>query len=279
MKKEFSWNRQIIKILKNPSYFANLLGHEQTFIFRLFQNYSPKLIDLFKKIRKILYFGNSYICPCCGGSYKKFLPVGTTFRSSAQCPGCNSLERHRLLLLYLKKKTNFFKNELKVLYFAPNKIFLSIFKQLHNIELITADLKSPLAMIKTNITNLIFNDKSFDVILCSHVLEHVENDMKAMRELFRVLKSQGWAIIQSPIDDSLLKTINGNKNLSSSERRKLFGEDDHYRIYGVDYKNRLEKAGFNVLVDEFVMKLKNKTIKMFGLDNTEKIYFCSKSIN
>lgn len=224
----------------------------------------------------IFYKGNNKICPCCGGNFKKFLPVGAKFRSSAQCPGCNSLERHRLLYIYIKHKTNFFKNKLKVLYLAPNRIFLSIFSKLAKIELITADLSSPLAMIKTDITNLIFEDKSFDVILCSHVLEHVIDDKLAMRELFRVLKPNGWAIIQSPIDYALKKTIEGNKDMPANERRELFGEYDHYRIYGIDYKDRLERAGFKVKVDNFVIDLNKNFIDLYGLDQTEKIYFCFK---
>ena len=277
MKKEFSWKKQVRNIIKNPFYLANLLGHEQTFLFRVFENYLPKFILFFKKIRKILVRGQNKICPCCGGNFKRFLPVGTQFRSSAQCPGCNSLERHRLMLLYLKSKTDFFKNKLKVLYFAPNRIYISIFRNLSNIEYITADLSSPLAMIKTDITSLIFEDNSFDVILCSHVLEHVNDDILAMRELYRVMKPDGWAIIQSPIDYSIDKTIEGNEKMTLNERRKLFGEEDHYRIYGPDYHARLEKAGFKVKVDNFVAKMNEKLVEMYGLDTEEKIYFCEKS--
>ncbi|MFX0186781.1 MAG: class I SAM-dependent methyltransferase [Candidatus Hodarchaeota archaeon] len=274
MKKEFSWKKQIYHLLKNPFYLANLLGHEQTFLFRVFENYLPKFILFFKTMRRILFKGKNKICPCCGGNFKKFIPVGTQFRLSAQCPGCSSLERHRLMLLYLKTKTDFFKSKLKVLYFAPNKILLSIFKNLSNIECITADLSSPLAMIKTDITDLIFEDKSFDVILCSHVLEHVINDTLAMREIFRVLKPNGWAIIQSPIDYSLKKTVEGTKEMAANERRKLFGEQNHFRIYGIDYKDKLERAGFKVQVDNFVGDLNKKFIDLFGLDKREKIYIC-----
>ncbi|MFX1383366.1 MAG: class I SAM-dependent methyltransferase [Promethearchaeota archaeon] len=276
MKKEFSWKKQIYYIIKNPSYLANLLGHEQTLFFHIFQLYLPKFIIFFKLMRKALYRGHKKICPCCGGQFKKFLPVGTRFRSSAQCPGCNSLERHRLMLLYLKLKTNFFKNKLKVLYFAPNKILLSIFKKLSNIEYITADLISPLAMINTDIMELIFEENSFDVILCSHVLEHVNDDILAMRELYRVLKPNGWAIIQSPIDFSLKKTIESSKEMTQNERRELFGEEDHFRIYGVDYKDRLEKAGFKVKIDNVFNILNEKFISTLGLDRGEKIYICFK---
>ena len=233
--KTFSWREQIFNIIKEPSYIASLLGHEQPFIFRFLESYLPNFIEMFKKIRYLLYKGKSKYCPCCGGYFRKFLPTGAKYRSSAQCPRCRSLERHRLILLYLKYKTNFFTKSLKVLYVAPKEILQTIFKKMSNLDFVSIDLDSPLAMIKMDITNLQFEDNFFNVILCSHVLEHIKEDLVAMKELFRVLKPNGWAIIQAPIDYNRKKTFEDPNVILPKDRRCLFGEENHFRIYGQDY--------------------------------------------
>lgn len=273
---KFSWKAQIYNFIKEPSYILSLLGHEQTCIFKLFQNYFPKFLDFVKKKRSIFYKGKKVFCPCCGKSFRKFLPVGAIYRSSAQCPGCNSLERHRLMILYLKIKTDLFNKKHKFLYIAPMKIFQSIFKNLTNLDYVSVDLQSPLVMIKMDITDIKFEDNTFDVILCIAVLEHVKDDVLAMREIYRVLKPNGWAILQSPIDYNLEKTFEDYSIVSPEERRRVFGEETDYRIYGLDYIERLKKVGFKVKVDDFISKFNERLIKKYGLDKDEKIYYCSK---
>lgn len=224
----------------------------------------------------ILYFGLRFKCPCCGGHFRKFLTFGVKPRPNAQCPRYNSLERHRLIWLYLKNRTNFFSDNFKVLHFAPEYIFQKTFKSLPNLEYINVDLNSPLAMIKIDITNVPFKDNYFDVILCSHVLEHVMDDQLAMRELFRVLKPGGWAILQVPIDFKRDKTFEDPNIVSAEDRARIFGQKDHVRIYGRDYKDRLEKAGFTVKVDNYVRQLGTDVIKKYSLMKEQGIYFCIK---
>lgn len=274
--KSFSWKKQIFNIIREPSYITSLMGHEHTKIFIFFEQYVPKFIFLFKKIRYLFYLGQERFCPCCGGHFRKFLPIGAKYRSSAQCPKCRSLERHRLVLLYLKYKTNFFTKNLKVLYVAPKEILQTKFKKMSNLDFVSIDLDSPLAMIKMDIMNLQFEDNFFNVILCSHVLEHVKEDLVAMKELFRVLKPNGWAIIQAPIDYHRKKTFEDPNVILPRDRRCLFGEENHFRIYGQDYKNRLESAGFKVKADDFVREIDKKLINKYSLDEQEKIYYCEK---
>ena len=173
-------------------------------------------------------------------------------------------------------KTNFFKNNLKVLHFGPAHCLERIFKKLDNLKYITADLQAPNAMIKMDITDIKFQDNIFDVILCSHVLEHVVDDQKAMAELFRVLKPGGWAIIQVPIEYNRAKSYEDNKIKTPIERKQVFGKDDHVRIYGLDFLNRLKTAGFNVKEDNFVFSLDKHVIVKYKLDIDEKINFCTK---
>ena len=140
----------------------------------------------------IFYRGNEFTDPINGKSYRKFLPYGyVKQRDNALSPGTLSLERHRLLWLYLNNETNFFSKTLKVLHIAPEQCFYNLFKNLKNINYTTFDLNSPLADIKGDICNLPFKENSFDFILCNHVLEHIHDDKQAMKELSRVLKPNG----------------------------------------------------------------------------------------
>jgi len=222
------------------------------------------------------YRGNRFICPCCGGHFRKFLPSGIKPRPNAQCPRCGSLERHRLLWIYLKERTNFFKDNLKVLDIAPMKFFQEKCKTLPNIDYISADISSPIAMIQMDITNINLPDEQFDCIICYHVLEHIPDDEKAMRELFRVLKQGGFAILQFPVDYNREKTFEDPNIVLPEERERVFGQNDHVRIYGKDYKDRLERAGFTVKPDNYAKELGDNTIKKYGLIKDEIIYFCIK---
>jgi predicted SAM-dependent methyltransferase len=145
-----------------------------------------------------------------------------------------------------------------------------------NLDYVSADINSPLAMVKMDITNIPCEDNSFDTILCSHVLEHVMDDQKAMRELFRVLKPEGWAILQVPIDCERDKTFEDPNIVSPEDREKFFGLSDHVRVYGLDYKDRLEKAGFKVKVDHYVKNLGDDMVEKHRLWRGEDIYFCTE---
>ncbi|MFN7373073.1 MAG: class I SAM-dependent methyltransferase, partial [Cyclobacteriaceae bacterium] len=159
---------------------------------QLFSGMGLKIVGLF-------YRGNAVECPVCGHTYRKFLPYGRINpRPNALCPNCLSLERHRLIWLYLKQKTDFFQRHQQVLHIAPEHCFIKPFEQRHGAGYITADLESPLAKVKMDIHEMPFAENQFDVVLCNHVLEHVQDDIKAMREIQRVLKPGGYAILQVP---------------------------------------------------------------------------------
>jgi len=221
-------------------------------------------------------FGSRLECPCCGGRFWEFLPFGVTPRPNALCPGCGSLERHRLLWLYLKDRTNFFTDRLRVLDVAPTRFFSEQCTRLQNLDYVSADLSSPLANLQMDITDIPLPDNSFDCIICCHVLEHIPDDRKAMKELWRTLAPGGWAIIQSPIDASRDKTFEDPRVVSPEDRKRLFGQSDHVRIYGRDYKDRLEEAGFIVRLDKYVQELGSRRVRIYSLGSEDEIYFCSK---
>jgi len=186
------------------------------------------------------------------------------------------MKRHRLLWLFLKNRTNLFHDKLKVLHVSPEYFFQKTFKSMSNLDYISADLNSPYAMIRMDVTNILYEGNYFDVILCSHVLEHVIDDKKAMMEFFRVLKPGGWAILQVPVFTDREHTFEDPQIKTPEEREIAFGQKDHVRIYGLDYRKRLEEAGFIVIVDDYVKGLSLEMVREFSLNRDENIYICTK---
>src|SRR5258708_910883 len=209
------------------------------------------------KVLGIFYIGDKVKCAICDHQYSKFLPYGRiNARENALCPNCLSLERHRLIWLYLKDKTNFFSTKLNVLHFAPEPCFINRFEKQHGDGYITADIESPLAKVKMDIHQIPFSENHFDVVLCNHVLEHVNDDIQAMREIHRVLKPGGWAILQvpffSPVPD---KTFEDNSITDKREREKIFGQDDHVRKYGKHYVQRIAQCELRPSTETFPASL------------------------
>lgn len=218
---------------------------------------------------------NKVMCPCCQGQFPAFLPFGKNNpRPNALCPKCGSLERHRLLLLYLKGWTEFFRARLKVLHFAPEKALQDIFSRLNNIVYVSADLNSPLAMIHMDIRDITFGDKTFDLIICSHVLEHVADDRRAISEMFRVVKPGGCVMVQIPVRTSLEKTFEDSSIVSPEGRQQHFGQSDHVRVYGRDCIDRLKGSGFIAKEWEFPASQSGDQTAKYGLLPDDIIYLC-----
>lgn len=216
------------------------------------------------------YKGDHFIDPIDGKSYRKFLPYGyEKQRANVLSPGTLSLERHRLMWLYLQTETDFFQAELKVLHIAPEQSFYKIFRKMSNLDYTTCDLESPIADVKADIQNLPFEDNQFDVIFCNHVLEHVTDDRKAISELYRVMKSGGWGIFQVPIRYQLEKTFEDPTITDRKERIEKFGQYDHVRVYGMDYYQTLEKAGFKVEQVNLSAQLTDEEIRKYALEKGE----------
>ena len=241
------------------------------------RKYIQYVSHYFLRIIAIFYYGNNVECPINGKTYRKFLPYGRLHsRPNALCPSSLSLERHRLMWLFLKSKTNFFTSNIKLLHIAPELCFIKLFEGMKNLDYITADIESPLAKVKMDVHQIPFNDNSFDVVFCNHVMEHVENDLQSMCEIYRVLKVGGWAIIQSPVDLELEETLEDASITDPKEREQHFGQDDHMRKYGRDYANRLRKGGFKVTEDNFLHELSPDMRTRYALPEEEIIYFCEK---
>ncbi|TDQ14927.1 methyltransferase family protein [Algoriphagus boseongensis] len=239
----------------------------------ILQQVSP----LVMKVLGTLNQGKDVQCPICKSEYKKFLPYGRNPRENALCPSCLSLERHRLMWLYLQEETAFFTDSLKVLHVAPEHCFIDRFESLPNLDYITADIESPLAKVKMDVHAIPFPENSFDVIFCNHVLEHVDDDILACSEFNRVLKPGGWGILQSPVYN-LEKTIEDKSITDPAERERLFGQRDHVRKFGKDYAERLRKSGLLIEENQFVKNLPKELVKRHALAPDEVIFVCRKGV-
>lgn len=267
-------------------------------IFKVILNTIPRpwLIKMSYWVRPLFAFylkGSKYTDPIDGKSFRKFLPYGYgTQRPNVLAPGTLSLERHRLLWLYLQNETDFFQPKFisdtaekdtetssarrKVLHMAPEQCFLNRFKKLKHLDITTADLYSPIVDVKADICDLPFEDSSFDIIFCNHVLEHIEDDKKAMKELYRVLKKGGFGIFQIPQDYTRETTYEDFSITLPEERAKHFGQYDHVRVYGSDYFDRLRAVGFNVEEVNYSNKLSQTEIDKYRLMKNEILPVCKK---
>jgi SAM-dependent methyltransferase len=245
------------------------------FILKAFRNYQER-----HKLE--IYKGDKVFCPICNLKFKKFGPFGVEKRLNARCVNCGSLERHRLIYLYLKNQTNVFDPNVKIkmLHFAPEGCLYDVLSQKENIDYIVGDidpdfynnkLKGSIKVQKLDITDIDFEDNYFDVILCSHILEHIPDDKRAMSELYRVMKKDGWGIIQIPIDYKRATTYEDFTITTPRGREKAFGRFDHVRWYGRDFKDKLTNAGFDIKEEDLYIKsFSTEEVIHYGLQ--EKIY-------
>ncbi len=242
----------------------------------------PYLIKISYLVRPIIAFifrGDTFTDPIDGNTFRKFLPYGyQQQRKNALSPSTLSLERHRLMWLFLKNDTNFFTSEkkIKILHIAPEQCFLKIFRKQKNLDYTTSDLESPIADVKADICDLPFDNDTFDVVFCNHVLEHIPNDTKAMKELYRVMKKGGFGIFQVPQNMSIAKTFEDDTITDPKERTKIFGQYDHVRVYGRDYFDKLRSVGFKVDEIDYTKKISEKEVLRFSLMKGEILPVCYK---
>lgn len=208
----------------------------------------------------VLYTGRKRKCPICGKRVREFLPYGYgTSRKDALCPRCLSLERHRLLWLYLERETTLLKGRPILLHIAPEvalkRKFEEHYGEIYGGRYITADLESPLAKMHFDVQNIPLEDECVDVVICNHILEHVEDDRKALGELHRILRTNGWGVVLVPQDYERATTFEDDTITSPEERARIFGQYDHRRIYGRDYADRVRACGFEVEEIEYEKQL------------------------
>ena len=241
---------------------------------------AKKLVRIFTDTAKNICtegFAVTKQCPICKNRVKIYWPAGVTLRSGAQCPVCRCMERHRALWLYLEKHEVFVRPDISLLHFAPEKGLHQQFSARKNIDYWPVDINASLPGIRkaVDITDIPFADESMDVIICSHVLEHIPDELKALSELNRVLKKDGIAIVNAPIDENREETFEDAAYNTPELRLKYFGQDDHVRVYGRDYAHRLCRV-FNVVVEQPCAALADRELTQYGVLRNEKIFVCTK---
>lgn len=242
----------------------------------------PLLIRLsyvFRVFAPLVYKGNKVDCPVCEKSFKTFLSYGSkvTHRENVLCPYDLTLERHRLMWIFLKDKSNFFTAEkLNVMHIAPEQCFHGIFKKQANLNYTTGDLESPIADLHFDLHSIPLEDNKYDVIFCNHVLEHVEDDKQCIQELYRILKPGGWGIFQVPIDTTRMDTYEDASIISPEEREKHFWRFDHIRLYGLDYPEKLEAAGFEVEIYDYHKDMPKEQYEKYRFHPDELLYIVKK---
>jgi len=241
------------------------------------------LFPIANKIRliflKIKYRGNTVLCPCCKSTFREFAPFGDSCRKNAWCPNCQGLERHRLLCMYFENKTNLYKQPLKLLHIAPEDIFFNRFKKEKNIDYYPVDIYPKLYPKGTKYFDLLNPGpglNKYDVIICNHVFQYIEEDKKAMSNIYALMKSGGWGIMQVPINGKNPTTHEDASITDPLERLKAFGLKEHVRYYGLDYANRLREAGFKVIVDDYTAEFSDKDNYKYGFWKADAVYYCTK---
>ena len=216
-------------------------------------------------LRQIYFAGNKYECPLCGAHVRCYLShgggsaiveqrrvVGGMFRANDRCPVCHAVDRTRLIKLYLDKIAQIQNGCHAVLHVAPEVGLYKYINALRDLRYVCTDLdgfryRHIKHFISANLEDLPFPESSFDIVICSHVMEHVPNDRRAMRELFRVLKPAGHAIVHVPLAFDGGPTDEDPHIVDPDVRLSRFGQHDHLRIYGrKDFVDRLTDAGFSV---------------------------------
>ncbi|MDL2323444.1 methyltransferase domain-containing protein [Bacteroidales bacterium OttesenSCG-928-A17] len=235
------------------------------------------------KLTSAFYMGNRFSCNCCGKSFRKFKSKGNGLktRENAECPHCTSLERIRNLFFYLQNETKIFSDSARLLHFAPEYALLPWFRKAKNLEYISADLNPHAADHQIDITDIPFPADYFDYILCFHVLGHVPDEEKAIRELFRVLKKDGFALIGTIIDRNSSTTLEREDADTPEKRLQYYSESDLVRLHGMDFGDRLRAGGFNVEQIDYPIQLGQEMRDRYSLGNGERelIFKCTSCSN
>jgi SAM-dependent methyltransferase len=235
--------------------------------------YSPTIRRIARRILPLAYRGRAVGCPCCGRTFRKFV---SRFGSDELCPVCLSLGRHRLFWLFLEQRLAQHGEELALLHFAPEDGIARRLGERPAIRYVTADLNpGSIAMMTFDIMAIPFDDRSFDVVICNHVLEHVDDDRVAMREIFRVLRPGGFLYSMHPVEMDLAHTVEA-PSATPNERLELFGQRDHVRRYGRDFVDRLREAGLEVAVERYGHELGEEARDYYRVSAGEEIFVCRR---
>jgi SAM-dependent methyltransferase len=235
--------------------------------------YKQAVRRAYLRLAAIRSAGSAVECPVCGASLRQF----ARFHGERdQCPRCGTLMRHRALALILRDRLRVQEwGQARVMHIGPAKAVAEWLAGQERVDYVSVDLDSPLAMVHADACDLPFEDGSFDLAVCIHVLEHIPDDRQALREMQRVLRPGGRAVLQVPPSD-LAETREDPSVTDPGERERLFGQYDHVRLCGADYPERIAEAGFEVERVDYVETLDEDLRRRYGLRTGEPFDLCVK---
>lgn len=225
--------------------------------------------------------GSGRTCPCCSSEFKSFKPFGVITRPDAQCWHCGSLERHRLLWLYCERELDLFQSSepLNILQIGPSKIFYEQFSQQQNIDYTAGDTAPEnysFPVIEMDLTQGKESEAICDLIFAIHILEHIVDEAAALQTIYKLLQLDGLALIMVPLDITRLQTKEMGGAVSAELRQKHYGQVDHVRIYGLDFRDTLSQLGFQVEELRYASQLTQEEIRRFGVFENDIIFVCRK---
>jgi len=219
--------------------------------------------------------GDRVECPLCGGQFTAFAPRWNT--ADAICWRCGSHERHRALYVYLTElRPELLSGTSSLLHFAPEWGIQPLLRGIPGLRYVTCDLNPDYGDLTIDITDIALDDASFGAVICSHVLEHVEDDRQAMAELNRVVAPGGWAIVMVPLDPTRAQTLEDPAVTTPEQRREAYWQDDHVRLYGRDLADRLSGAGFDVQVEAPAALLPADRAERLRLLEQDAVFLCRR---
>jgi hypothetical protein len=225
---------------------------------------------------KARFRGKSRYCPCCDTHSGAFLPFGDPPKPDRACPHCGSLKRHRLLWLYLERELRVHREPYRVLHVAPERALRTRLETMPQLTYITVDQGTERSSLQADLTRLPFDTGGFDVVICSHVLEHVPADRDAMREMARVLGPGGEALVMVPVDRKRQETYEDPSIVDPAERLKAYGHVDHVRYYGTDIADRLAES-FDVEEVDYALRLGSATETRIAAAGGGEIIYVGRS--
>ena len=240
-----------------------------------------KIINIFnKKYKKCSICGKKSIFTSFGYDspiYKKYNMSCGGYRENVTCPNCGANDRIRYIDYIISKYTNIYTGKNIILHIAPEKCIEEKIRDNKNCEYITGDLDPKLAEVQVDVTNMPFKDKTFNYIIINHVFEHIKNEEKAISEVKRCLKDNGFLLFSVPINLDE-KTFEDSSIISVEDKINFYGQPDHIRLYGYDYIERFEKFGLQI--EEFIAEksMSKKAINTYNVQPKDRVCIAKKRI-